>query len=161
MDTCARCGKELGLLEKRTSSLMFNKALQYGLFSEYMDKKICLSCKYELLDSQGIKYWGFKGHREGMARISELSGKQNMNRARYSYWKIFSSLCYGFGGIFVLLGIYAYLYYQTNWIGQLGSAFQPYQNYSIPLLFGGIVLMIVCYVAPGRVIKKRIKNNNG
>lgn len=111
MDTCARCGKELGYFRKRTRSLMFRKALLYGLFPEYMDKKICLSCEYELLDSQGITHQGRVGRRQGEARIRELTGKQNMNRSRYSYWKIFRSFCYSFGLLFVFLGIYAYLYY--------------------------------------------------
>jgi ribosomal protein L40E len=150
MTTCARCGKELGFLEKRKRSLMFKNALQYGLFSEYKGKKTCLACKHELLDSQGIKYRGHLGRRQGLARIRELAKKQNMNRARYRYWRILSLYGYVFGGIFLLVAIYAYLYYETDWIGQIGTAFYPYRNYAIPLLIAGIALLIMGYVTNQR-----------
>ena len=155
MTTCAKCGKELGFLEKRNDSLMFKKALHYGLFPEYMDKKTCIACKHELLDSQGIKYQGQMGRRQGSARIRELAKKQNMNRAPYPYWRLISSFSYVFGGFFLLLAIYVYLYYQTTWIGQIGVAFYPYRNYAIPLIIAGIALLTMSFGVRQRAIKER------
>ena len=57
-----------------------------------------------------------------------------------------SSFGYVFGVLFLLVGIYAYVYYKTNWIGWIGLAFNPYQNYAIPLIIAGIALLIIGYV---------------
>ena len=154
MDTCARCGKERGFLEKRTRSLMFKNALDYGLFPEYIDKKICLKCKYELLDSQGINYRGYTGHRQGLARIRELTKKQNMKPCTRGIRLDISSFGYVFGGLFLLLALYVYLYYETNWIGQIGLAFTPYRNYAIPLIIAGILLLIMGFVTQKRAREK-------
>jgi len=144
MDTCVRCGKKLGFLERRTGSVMFRNALRYGLFLEYGDKETCLSCKHELLDSERISYRGRKGRKQGLARIKELAKTQNLNpvAASYSYWRIISSIGYIFGGLLVLLGVYAYLYYETDYIGWLGLAYYSYRNYAIPLIIVGIALLI-------------------
>jgi len=134
---------------------MFKKALRYGLFLEYKNKKICLACEYELLDNQGIKYRGYMGRKQGVARIKEIAKKQDINPARYSYMRLLSSLCYVFGGLFLLVAVYVYLYYQTNWINHFGLAFTPYQNYAIPLMIGGIALLTLIFVIEQRVIVER------
>ncbi len=69
---------------------------------------------------------------------------------RYLVWRTISSFGYVFGGLFLLLGLYVYLYYETNWIGQIGLAFYPYRNYAIPLLIAGIALLIMGYVTERR-----------
>ena len=68
-----------------------------------------------------------------------------------------SSVGYVLGGIFLLLGLYVYLYYKTNLIGQIGLAFNPYQNYALPVLIAGIALLIVGYVTE-RQYRKKIKS---
>jgi len=73
---------------------------------------------------------------------------------RYLDWRTISLFGYVFGGLFLLVGIYVYLYYQTTWIGQFGLAFQPYQNYAIPILIVGIALLITGFIAEKRDRKK-------
>jgi hypothetical protein len=73
MDSCAKCGKELGFRDRHDCIISYRNALRQGLFSEYKDKKVCLSCQRDLLDSKGIKYRGLLGQKQGMARINELS----------------------------------------------------------------------------------------
>jgi uncharacterized membrane protein len=72
----------------------------------------------------------------------------------YQVWRLLSSFGYVFGGVLLLLGLYTYLYYETDWIGQLGLAFYPYRNSAIPIIIAGIVLMIVGYIAERRVREK-------
>ena len=83
--------------------------------------------------------------------VDELDKDLNANQGkrrhlRYPNWRIISSFGYVFGALFLLLGLYAYLYYETTWIGQIGLAFTPYQNYAIPTLIAGIVLLTMGYV---------------
>jgi ribosomal protein L40E len=73
---------------------------------------------------------------------------------RYLDWRTISLFGYVFGGLFLLVGIYVYLYYQTTWIGQFGLAFQPYQSYAIPILIVGIALLITGFIAEKRDRKK-------
>jgi ribosomal protein L40E len=49
------------------------------------------------------------------------------------------------------------LYYETDWIGQLGLAFYPYRNYAIPIIIAGIALLITGYVTEQQT-RKKIKN---
>ena len=69
-------------------------------------------------------------------------------------WKTISSFGYVFGGLFLLVCVYVYVYYETNWIGWLGLAFYPYQNYAIPLIIAGIVLLITGYVTNQHALEK-------
>ncbi len=87
--------------------------------------------------------------------VYELDKNLNANqdkrrRLRYPDWRTISSFGYVFGGLCLLLGIYAYLYYETNFIGQIGLAFNPYQKYAVPILIAGIVLMILGFIAEMR-----------
>ncbi len=87
--------------------------------------------------------------------VNELDKNLNANREkrrhlRYLDWRTISSFGYVFGGLFLLLGLYAYLYYETTLIGQIGLSFYPYQNYAIPILIAGIVLLIMGYVTERR-----------
>jgi uncharacterized membrane protein len=70
-------------------------------------------------------------------------------------WKLISLFGYVFGMISLLVGIYAYLYYETDWIGWIGLAFYSYRNYAIPLVIAGIVLMILGYVTEQRARAKK------
>jgi len=93
--------------------------------------------------------------------VDELDKKLNANQdkrrpMRYLVWRMITSLGYLLGALFILLGLYVYLYYETNWIGQIGLAFYPYRNYALPLLIGGIALLIVGYVTEQRE-RNRIK----
>lgn len=63
-----------------------------------------------------------------------------------------SAFGYVFGVLFLLVGVYAYVYYKTDWIGWIGLAFYPYQNYALPLIIVGFVLLIV-----GFIIEKRVR----
>ena len=79
MNTCARCNKKLGFSDNRFGFdiVSYDNALQAGLFSEFRDKKICNSCKRELLESKGIKYKGALGIYRGSKRINELCSELN------------------------------------------------------------------------------------
>ena len=71
---------------------------------------------------------------------------------RYKDWRTISLFGYIFGVLLLVLGIYVYVYYETDWIGWLGLAFYPYRNYAIPILIAGVALLITGYVA------NRLKN---
>jgi hypothetical protein len=91
--------------------------------------------------------------------VDELDKNLNANREkrrhlRYLDWRTISSFGYVFGALSLLVGLYAYLYYQTTLIGQIGLAFTPYRNYAIPILIAGIVLMIMGYVTEQRAREK-------
>src|SRR5208283_2294718 len=87
-----------------------------------------------------------------------LDANRDKRRHRLNaVWRLISSFGYVFGGLFLLLVLYAYLYYKTNFIGQIGLAFNPYQNYAIPVLIAGIVLLIVGYVTELQ-IREKIKD---
>ncbi len=75
---------------------------------------------------------------------------------RHVDWKLISLFGYVFGLISLLIGIYMYLYYDTNWIGWIGLTFYPYRNYAIPLVIAGIILFILGYITelPDRAKKK-------
>ena len=73
---------------------------------------------------------------------------------RHADWRTISLFGYVFGGLFLLVGLYAYLYYETDWIGWIGLAFYPYRNYAIPLLITGIALLITGYVTEQRAREK-------
>ena len=91
--------------------------------------------------------------------VDELDKNLNANREkrrhlRYLDSRTISSFGYVFGALSLLVGLYAYLYYQTTLIGQIGLAFTPYRNYAIPILIAGIVLMIMGYVTEQRAREK-------
>jgi ribosomal protein L40E len=91
--------------------------------------------------------------------VNELDKKLNVNRdegrrMRYLDWRTISSFVYVFGGLIFLVGLYVYLYYETNYIGQLGLAFYPYRNYAIPLIIVGIALLITGVVTDQQDRKK-------
>jgi ribosomal protein L40E len=91
--------------------------------------------------------------------VDELDKNLNANREkrrhlRYLDWRTISSFGYVFGALSLLVGLYAYLYYQTTLIGQIGLAFTPYRNYAIPILIAGIVLLIMGYVTEKRAREK-------
>ena len=73
---------------------------------------------------------------------------------RYLDWRTISLFGYVFGVLFLLLGVYVYLYYETNWIGQIGLSFYPYRNYAIPMLIAGVALLIAGYVTNQRAGEK-------
>ncbi|MGA3061020.1 MAG: hypothetical protein ABSD92_11715 [Candidatus Bathyarchaeia archaeon] len=73
---------------------------------------------------------------------------------RYPDWRLISSFGYVFGALAILVGLYVYLYYETNVIGWIGLAFEPYRNYAIPLIIVGIALLITGYLTEQRARKK-------
>jgi len=77
---------------------------------------------------------------------------------RYVDWRTFSSFGYVFGMVSFIVGLYAYLYYETNLIGWIGLTFYPYRNYATLLIVTGIVLLIVGYVSEKQGRKKKITN---
>jgi magnesium-transporting ATPase (P-type) len=90
-----------------------------------------------------------------MNEMDKSLNEDKRRRRRYRDWRIIGSFGYVFGVLFVLLGLYAYLYYyKTDWMDWIGSAFTPYQNYAIPLIIAGIALFITGYIAEKRAIKK-------
>ena len=74
---------------------------------------------------------------------------------RHLDWKLISSFGYVFGLIFLLIGIYMYLYYETDWIGWIGLAFYSYRNIAIPLACTGVGLLILGYTTEKRARTKR------
>ena len=80
----------------------------------------------------------------------------NKRHMRYLDWKTIYSFTYVFGGLFLLVGIYVYLYYETDWIGLLGLEFNNYQNFAIPLIIAGIILLIIGFIAEKRA-RERIE----
>jgi uncharacterized membrane protein len=91
--------------------------------------------------------------------VDELDKNLNANRdkrrhVRYLDWRLISSFGYVFGGLSLIVGIYVYVYYKTDWIGWIGLAFNPYQNYAIPLIIAGIALLIIGFIAEERARKK-------
>ena len=82
------------------------------------------------------------------------ANREKRRHLRYLDWRTISSFGYVFGALSLLVGLYAYLYYQTTLIGQIGLAFTPYRNYAIPILIAGIVLMIMGYVTEQRAREK-------
>ena len=73
---------------------------------------------------------------------------------RYLDWRRLSSLGYLIGGVSILVGLYMYLYYGTTLIGWIGLTFYPYQNYAIPLIIAGLVILIMGLVTEQRGRKK-------
>ncbi len=91
--------------------------------------------------------------------VGELDKNLNANqdkkrRVRHLDWRVISSFGYVFGLLFFLLGLYTYVYYKTTWIGQIGLAFTPYQNYALPILIAGIALLITGYITEQQDRKK-------
>ena len=66
-----------------------------------------------------------------------------------------SSFGYVFGVLFLAVGLYAYVYYKTDWIGWIGLAFTPYQNYALPLIIAGVALLAVGIIIEKQVRRKR------
>ena len=79
---------------------------------------------------------------------------------RDSAWRLLSSLGYAVGFIAFLLGLYAYLYYETNLIGSIGLEFQPYRNYAIPILVAGVALIIIVYLTESLFRRKQEASKN-
>jgi len=91
--------------------------------------------------------------------VDELDKNLNANQDKKRHvphpdWRLISSFGYVFGGLFLLLGLYTYVYYKTTWIGQIGLAFTPYQNYALPILIAGIALLITGYITEQQDRKK-------
>ena len=91
--------------------------------------------------------------------VDELDENLNANQEkrqhmRYPDWRMISSFGYVFGGLLLLLGLYAYLYYETNLIGQIGLAFTPYRKYALPILIAGIALLITGFITEQQDRKK-------
>jgi hypothetical protein len=83
-----------------------------------------------------------------------MADRDKRRHVRHLDWKLISSFGYVFGAISFLVGIYAYLYYETDWIGWIGLAFYPYRNYAIPLVIAGIVLLVAGFVTEQRARRK-------
>ncbi len=73
---------------------------------------------------------------------------------RYLDWRTLSSIGYVVGAVALLLGIYTYVYYETNLIGEIGLTFEHYQKYAIPLMIVGFALLSVGYVTEHQARKK-------
>jgi len=73
---------------------------------------------------------------------------------RYVDSRTVSAFGYVFGLISLLIGLYGYLYYETDIIGWIGLSFYPYRNYAIPLTIAGIMLMILGYFTEQTTRKK-------
>ena len=74
MSKCEKCGKQLGFRDKKKSfhNIMYLRAVNSGIFLEYYDKQVCISCQCLLLKSKGIQYKGLLGNTKGFERIREL-----------------------------------------------------------------------------------------
>jgi hypothetical protein len=83
-----------------------------------------------------------------------IANRDKRRHMRYLDWRTISSFGYVFGVLFLIIGIYVYVYYQTTWIGQIGLAFTPYRNYASPIIIAGIALLIVGFATEQRTIKK-------
>jgi len=81
--------------------------------------------------------------------------RDKTRHVRHLDWKLISSFGYVFGLISLLIGIYMYLYYETDWIGWIGLAFYSYRNIAIPLASTGVVLMILGYITEKHARTKR------
>ena len=62
---------------------------------------------------------------------------------QFSIWRTISSIGYSFGLVLLVVGIYAYLYYETNVIGYIGLSFYTYRNTALPIMIVGIILIIL------------------
>jgi ABC-type antimicrobial peptide transport system permease subunit len=84
--------------------------------------------------------------------------RDTIQHVRHWDWKLASLFGYVFGLISLLIGIYMYLYYETDWIGWIGLTFYSYRNYAIPLVIAGIILFILGYITERRdKTKKKAK----
>ena len=82
-----------------------------------------------------------------------LIGKQKLKKTA-----IISAFGYVFGLLFLLVGVYVYLYYYTNWIGWIGLAFYPYRNYDFPMIIIGVALLITgFFVSHGLIGKQEVE----
>jgi len=84
----------------------------------------------------------------------KLKNGDKRRHMRHADWRTISSFGYVFGVLFLLVGLYAYLYYETDWIGWIGLAFYPYRNYAILLLIIGVALLITGYFTNNKLRKK-------
>ncbi|HYA77174.1 MAG TPA: hypothetical protein VEF91_00495 [Verrucomicrobiae bacterium] len=78
----------------------------------------------------------------------------NKRQMRYMDWRTIYLFTYAFGGLFFLVGVYVYFYYETDLIGYLGLEFNTYQNFAIPLVTAGIALLITGLIAEKRAINR-------
>ena len=83
------------------------------------------------------------------------ANRDKRSHMRFQDWRLISSFGYVFGGLFLLLGLYGYLYYETNLIGQMGLLFTPYQSYALPILIVGIALMTMGYFTERQAREKK------
>jgi ribosomal protein L40E len=70
---------------------------------------------------------------------------------RYSDWKMISLLGLILGFLFLIGGIFAYVYYEQRWI----LVAYPFRDYAAPLIILGIVLLVVGYVAGERAKEEK------
>ena len=82
------------------------------------------------------------------------AGQEDERNILYLVRKTISLFGYFFGVIFLLLGVYVYVFYQTSWIGQFGLAFGRYQNSAIPIIIVGVALLVIGFIAGLRIVKK-------
>ena len=74
---------------------------------------------------------------------------------RRNDWRIISSFGYVFGIVAILVGIYGYVYYETNIIGWIGLSLDSYRNFAIPVIIIGVALLVLGYFADGRGSKTK------
>ncbi len=74
---------------------------------------------------------------------------------RFSNWRTISSIGYSFGLIILFVGIYAYLYYQTNIIGEIGLSLYKYRGIAIPMMISGFLLVILGFYADKQYASKK------
>jgi len=79
-----------------------------------------------------------------------LNGKQKPKITAIISW-----FGYVFGLIFLLVGLYAYVYYSSKWIGWLGLAFFPYRNYAVPTIIIGVALLMMGFFVSYRLNGKK------
>ena len=74
-------------------------------------------------------------------------------------WRTISSAGYVFGLLFLIVGIYVYFYYYTNWIGWLGLTFYQYRSYYFSMIIIGVALMSIGFflgnILNGKLQKKK------
>lgn len=70
---------------------------------------------------------------------------------RYSDWKLIASLGLILGFLFLIGGVFAYVYYEESWF----LVVYPFRDYAPPLVILGIVLLVVGFVAGERGKEER------
>jgi uncharacterized membrane protein len=82
--------------------------------------------------------------------VKKVNTNRDKQRMQYRDWRTISLFGYIFGGLLLVLGIYVYVYYETNWIGWIGLSFYPYRIYAIPTIIVGFALVFTGYITNHR-----------